>query len=227
MKNQVEYYKQRANEYEKVYEKPERQTDLRKIEKYLENQFLNQQVIEIGCGTGFWTIQLAKNCKSILGIDVNKEVIEIAKEKEYKKKNVEFEVIDLIKLPNRNLKYEGLFGGFIWSHIKKQDISEFLSICLNQIKSEGELIFIDNKYVEGSSTPINRIDESGNKYQLRKLSSGKEYEVVKNFPSQIGFAKMINLEIEDFDWIELDFYWIAKFKKRKTEANRVGNGEPH
>ena len=219
MKNQVEYYKQRANEYEKVYEKPERQNDLRKIGKYLENQFLNKQVIEIGCGTGFWTKKLAKNCKSILAIDINKEVIEIAKDKEYKKSNVDFEVIDLVKLPNRKSNYEGLFGGFIWSHIKKQDIPEFLNICFSQIKLEGELIFVDNKYVEGSSTKINRIDKLGNQYQLRRLNSGEEYEVVKNFPSQLEFSVMINSEIGKFEWIELDYYWIVKFKKKKTEAN--------
>lgn len=53
MKNHTEYYKQRADEYEKVYDKPERQSDLRKIENYLKNQFLNKYIIELGCGTGF------------------------------------------------------------------------------------------------------------------------------------------------------------------------------
>lgn len=214
MKNQDEYYKQRANEYEKVYEKPERQDDLRKIEKYLERQFLNKQVIEIGCGTGYWTKTLAKNCKSILAIDINREVIKIAKDKEYNKSNVYFEVIDLINLPQRKVKYEGLFSGFIFSHIKKQDIPEFLKICFSQIKLESELIFIDNKYIEGSSTEISRIDKEGNQYQLRRLNSGDEFEVVKNFPSQLEFSAMIDSEIRNFEWIDLEYYWIVKFKKK-------------
>lgn len=37
--------------------------------------------------------KIAKNCKSILAIDINREVIEIAEKKDYKKRNVTFEVI--------------------------------------------------------------------------------------------------------------------------------------
>lgn len=214
MKNQAEYYKKRANEYELIYQKPERQDDLFKIEKYLENQFQNKKIIELGCGTGFWTQKLARTCESILAIDINKEVIEIAQQKSYLKQNVTFEIKDLIQLGNREQKLEGLFGGFIWSHIKKEEVQNFLKICLQQISHSSELIFIDNKYVAGSSTPINRMDEKGNKYQRRVLKSGEEYEVVKNFPDRKEFAEMIRHDIREFEWIELDYYWIAKFKKR-------------
>ncbi len=213
MKQQIEYYKQRANEYELVYQKPERQNDLLEIKEYLENQFHHKQIFEVACGTGFWTEYLAKNCKSILAIDINKEVIEIAEQKIFPRNNVAFEISDLTTLGNRESKLDGLFGGFIWSHIKKEDIQDFLKTCLNQINNSSELIFIDNKYVKGSSTPINRIDENGNQYQLRRLKSGKEFEVVKNFPSQEEFAELLNYQLEEIEWIELEYYWIAKFKK--------------
>ena len=215
MKNQAEYYRQRANEYELVYQKSERQSDLLKIEKYLEKQFIDKQIIELGCGTGFWTEKLAKKCKSILAIDINKEVIEIALVKSYTRNIVEFAINDLTKLENRESKLEGLFGGFIWSHIKKEEIQDFMKICFSQIKEPCELIFIDNKYVEGSSTPINRVDENGNQYQIRRLKSGKEYEIVKNFPDQKEFAKSINYELEEIEWMELKYYWIVKIEKRK------------
>lgn len=214
MKHQVEYYKKRANEYELIYQKPERQDDLLKIEKYLGNQFQNKKIIEIACGTGFWTQKLARTCESILAIDINKTVIEIAQQKNYSKHNVKFEVQDLTQLRNRRQKLEGLFGGFIWSHIKKEEIQNFLTICLHQISHSSELIFIDNKYVAGSSTPISRMDEKGNKYQKRTLRSGEEFEVVKNFPSRKEFAEMIGYGMREFEWLELDYYWIAKFKKR-------------
>ena len=214
MKQQAEYYKKRANEYELIYQKPERQDDLLKIEKYLGNQFQNKKIIEIACGTGFWTQKLARTCESILAIDINKSVIEIAQQKNYSKHNVKFEVQDLIQLGNRGQKLEGLFGGFIWSHIKKEEIQTFLTICLHQISHSSELIFIDNKYVAGSSTPISRMDERGNKFQKRVLRSGEEFEVVKNFPNRKEFAKMIGYGIREFEWLELDYYWIAKFKKR-------------
>ena len=49
------YYAQRAAYYERVYFKPERQPDLRLMEAWLAEQFVGQQVLEIACGTGWWT----------------------------------------------------------------------------------------------------------------------------------------------------------------------------
>lgn len=213
MKHQTEYYKKRANEYELIYQKPERQDDLLKIEKYLANQFQNKRIIEIACGTGFWTEKLAQTCASILAIDINKTVIEIAQQKSYSNQNVTFKVQDLTQLGNREQKLEGLFGGFIWSHIKKEEIQDFLTTCLHQISHASELIFIDNKYVAGSSTPISRTDEKGNKYPKRTLRSGEEFEVVKNFPNRKEFAEMMGDGMRELEWLALDYYWIAKFKK--------------
>ncbi|MEM9986372.1 MAG: hypothetical protein AAF804_14865, partial [Bacteroidota bacterium] len=109
--------------------------------------------------------------------------------------------------------YAGLFGGFIWSHIKRADILHFVATCLSQLETQGELIFIDNRYFAGSSTPISRVDVQGNQYQIRKLKSGEAFEVVKNFPSQAEFAHLIGVQLGQFEWVELDYYWIAKFVK--------------
>ena len=45
-------------------------------------------------------------------------------------------------------------------------------------------MFIDNAYVEGSSTPISRTDEQGDTYQMRRLDDGSRHEVLKNFPAE-------------------------------------------
>ena len=41
------------------------------------------------------------------------------------------------------------------------------------------MVYVDNRYVAGSSTPISRRDEFGNTYQLRSLKDGTHYEVLK------------------------------------------------
>ncbi|MES2780773.1 MAG: hypothetical protein V4651_12845 [Bacteroidota bacterium] len=51
----VSYYHQRAKEYEKLYAKPERQEDLKEIATVLQGIFINKNVFEISCGTGYWT----------------------------------------------------------------------------------------------------------------------------------------------------------------------------
>ena len=54
------YYARRAAEYESVYAKPERQADLRQMEAELAEPFAGRRVLEIACGTGWWTPHAAR-----------------------------------------------------------------------------------------------------------------------------------------------------------------------
>ena len=49
------YYAARAGEYDAVYEKPERQADLRQIEQWLPSALYGERLLEVACGTGYWT----------------------------------------------------------------------------------------------------------------------------------------------------------------------------
>ncbi|MBK7443258.1 MAG: hypothetical protein IPI65_17635 [Bacteroidetes bacterium] len=62
----VLYYKDRAEEYEKIYSKPERQEDLKSAATILQEIFADKQVLEIACGTGYWTEKIAVTATSIL-----------------------------------------------------------------------------------------------------------------------------------------------------------------
>ena len=75
--HQIEYYRKRAKEYDLIYQKPERQNDLSKIREYLKQNFFAQHLIEIACGTGYWTVELAKKAQRIFGIDINRKQVAI------------------------------------------------------------------------------------------------------------------------------------------------------
>lgn len=91
----------------------------------------------------------------------------------YSKKNVSFEQRDIYNFKKTLGDFEGLFGGFIWSHIRKEELNNFLMTVLNQVEEGAEILFLDNKYVTVSSTPISRTDKFGNTFQIRKLKSGE------------------------------------------------------
>ncbi len=48
--------------------------------KALNIHFDNKYIIDIGCGTGVWTLHLAKKAKEILAIDNAKAMLEILKQ---------------------------------------------------------------------------------------------------------------------------------------------------
>ena len=207
------YYQKRAKEYDRVYQKPERQADLKQLHLYLKKAFENKKVLEIACGTGYWTQTIAESCYQILAMDINEEVLAIAKARDYGPANIHFKQLDLWQLEKENKNFDSVFGGFIWSHILKTDIPKFLKKLQNQLTANGELIFIDNKYVEGSSTPIARTDEDGNTYQIRRLQNGETYEVLKNFPSKEEIEKLSRDFSVEMEWRKLEYFWILKLKQ--------------
>jgi demethylmenaquinone methyltransferase/2-methoxy-6-polyprenyl-1,4-benzoquinol methylase len=164
----VSYYKFRAEEYEKIYSKPERHEDLKSAATILQEIFADKQVLEIACGTGYWTEKIAATATSIFATDINESVINIAKQKDLSNKKVSFGIADIYNF-NHSHKFESLFGGFIWSHILLQDLDKFLS-TVNRLVSPGStVVFMDNNYVDGSNLPITERDENGNSFQNRKL----------------------------------------------------------
>jgi demethylmenaquinone methyltransferase/2-methoxy-6-polyprenyl-1,4-benzoquinol methylase len=72
------YYAARASEYDRIYSKPERQTDLRAIERWLPPRFAKKRVIEVASGTGYWTQFLAPVAAHVLALDSAIETITIA-----------------------------------------------------------------------------------------------------------------------------------------------------
>jgi len=209
--NIVTYYKDRATEYEKVYSKPERQSDLLLAEQILQDTFAGKNVYEIACGTGYWTEKICKTAKEVLATDINDTVLQVAKLKNYQTAKVDFQTEDIFNLTNIN-KHESLFGGFIWSHIKLQDLSKFINIANSLVKNGGTIVFMDNNYVEGSNLPVTDTDKLGNTYQTRKLENKTTHKVLKNFPTEIFIQQLLKDRATDINFINLQYYWILKYK---------------
>ena len=207
----VSYYKDRATEYEKIYSKPERQSDLLFAEQILQDTFSDKDVYEIACGTGFWTQKICATAKTVFATDINDTVLEVARLKNYSSANVDFQTADIFHLKNIN-KHESLFGAFIWSHIKLQALSKFIDIGNSLVKNGGTIVFMDNNYVEGSNLPVTDTDKLGNTYQTRKLENKTTHKVVKNFPTEIFIRQLLKDRATDINFINLQYYWILKYK---------------
>src|SRR3954463_16491214 len=93
------YYAARAGEYERIYDKAERQADLARLRDLIPRYFADRNVIEIACGTGYWTQFIAPLARSVTAIDVNAETLAIARLKSFPPGRVSFEVADVHNLP--------------------------------------------------------------------------------------------------------------------------------
>jgi demethylmenaquinone methyltransferase/2-methoxy-6-polyprenyl-1,4-benzoquinol methylase len=110
------------------------------------------------------------------------------------------------------VKRESLFGGFIWSHIKLQDLKRFIDVANSLVKAGGTIVFMDNNYVEGSNLPLTEKDDSGNTYHTRTLEDGTTHKVLKNFPSEAAIREVLTGRASEIDFIQLQYYWILKYQ---------------
>lgn len=215
----IAYYKDRAKEYENIYLKPERQDEIKISTTLLQALFADKSVFEIACGTGFWTQKIAETATSVFATDINKSVIEVAEQKLYSKKNVTFDLADIFELSFKT-KYESLFGGFIWSHIKLQDLDKFLNAINHSILPDSVVVFMDNHFVEGSNHPITKTDLDGNTFQTRKLADGTTHLVLKNFPGEDFLQNKLADIATDLKFISFKYYWVLTYKTRIKKGNR-------
>ncbi len=108
----IEYYSRRAREYERIYHKPERQEDLAKLRDRIGRYFTGADVLEIACGTGYWTEVIAPHARTILATDVSPEVLEIARNKRYRSDRVRFAIANALDPGTITGEFSGGFGGF-------------------------------------------------------------------------------------------------------------------
>ena len=206
------YYAKRAAEYERIYDKPERQADLTRLRSELPAHFAGATLLEIACGTGYWTPLLAASAASVHATDANEEALAIARTKTYPRDNVRFERCDAYALPAWPERFGACFAGFWWSHVPKRLLVDFLHGTHARLAPGARVAFLDNRYIEGNSTPLARSDADGNTYQLRRLADGSEHEVLKNFPTAAEIEARLGARCREFSWHELDYYWYCTYR---------------
>jgi ubiquinone/menaquinone biosynthesis C-methylase UbiE len=205
-----DYYSARAAEYDHVYAKPERQHDLRRIEFWLPTVFEGRSVIEVACGTGYWTQFLAPVATRLLAIDAAPETLRIARTR-IRAAHVEFVEGDAYRLPDVGTRYEAAFAGFWISHVPRGRIGAFLNGLHTRLSPGAKVVFLDNKFVAGSSTPISDRDSEGNTYQARTLRDGSCFRVLKNFPTETEMRSWLAEGTRDVRCQEWEHYWALEY----------------
>lgn len=210
----ADYYAARAQEYERIYDKPERQGDLARLKRLIPPYFAGRDVLEVACGTGYWTQFIAPAARKVTGTDVNPEALAIARTKDFPAGRVSLEIADAHRLYERHSEYTGAFAGFWWSHLTRAERRAFLDTLHRSLSPGAIVVMLDNAYVEGSSTPIAYVDAEGNSFQRRKLSDGSQHDVLKNFPTEAELREDLAARGTAVEYTQLDYYWLFKYAVR-------------
>ena len=204
-----EYYRHWAPEYDEVYTRPERQSDLLEIRALLTDWFAGKHVLEVAAGTGWWTSVLADTAASVTATDANQATLDVARARRAWPPTVDFAVADALQPHAIGGSFDAGFAGFFWSHVPLAKIDTFLERLMLRLLPGSLAVFADNRLVPGSVHPVVRRDEQGNTYQQRQLKDGSSWDVLKNFPEPDEVRTRLRRFGQSVGFQQLDNYWLG------------------
>jgi ubiquinone/menaquinone biosynthesis C-methylase UbiE len=177
------YYAARAPYYDAVYDKPERIADIALLRNFLPARFAGRRVIEVACGTGYWSQFIAPAAYSLVATDLIAEPLEFAKQRP-SSVDAQFVQADAYDLPTLLGKFNAAFAGLWLSHVPIGQRSKFFSSLHSLLEPGSPVVLIDNSEVQCQEYPIAESDSEGNTYQSRPLRDASVHQVLKNFPTE-------------------------------------------
>lgn len=130
-------------------------------------------VLELACGPGTWTGQLARHATEITAVDASPEMLAIASARIHSERVrfVEANIFDWE--PDR--RYDVVFFGFWLSHVPLERFASFWSFVADCLHPGGRVFFVDDAY----RTPDELVEGESSSTIVRRLSDGSAHRAVK------------------------------------------------
>ncbi|MEE9430768.1 MAG: class I SAM-dependent methyltransferase [Melioribacteraceae bacterium] len=152
----------------------------------------NCSVLDVGCGTGRLSFQLASHCKTVVGIDLSSKNISVANSNLEKSKysNISFVHSNALELQEKtNMKFDYAITTYV---IHEIDIDDRL-VLLNEMKQIANQIIIGDYLVPTPKTFMGKINTV-----VEYLAGKEHYNNFKTFVKKDGvngLLKRANLEL--------------------------------
>jgi SAM-dependent methyltransferase len=172
---QVAYYRARADEYDKTGVRGDRAGRL--LEAALQAFRPRGRVLELACGTGRWTGQLAVSAQSVTAVDASPEVLEINRRK-VANPRVRYVEADLFNWRPVE-RYDTVFFAFWLSHVPPDRFDAFWALVTECLAPGGRVFFIEDR--PSMATQERTLPGEPAYVVERELTDGRTYRAVKAF----------------------------------------------
>jgi ubiquinone/menaquinone biosynthesis C-methylase UbiE len=208
-KETADYYRIRAGEYEKIYyrEIPERRKEIEDEVERLRALVTGKKVLELACGTGYWTQVMSQSASDITAVDLWPEMLDEARKKSFGCP-VHFDAGDMFALPFPGRAFDFIAIGFWFSHQPRQEYDKFFDLVLKPLKPGGQIWMIENNPpAEGTHHEMVRTDEFGNNFKRRYLEDGSRHVILKNYFSEEELRQILERHFRIDSMVYKKYYW--------------------
>jgi SAM-dependent methyltransferase len=228
LQGQLAYYRARAGEYDEWFLREGRHDrgpewnhtwffELGQVRRELDRFGPTGKVLELACGTGLWTVELARHAAGITAVDASPEVLEINRARLQESRPelpVRYVRADLFEWSPDDA-YDVVFFGFWLSHVPPGRFAAFWDLVRSAIRPGGRAFFVDSLGPEAPAEKRRLGWNPEDHTMLRRLNDGREFRIFKIFYDPVG----LEAGLADLGWC---------FSVRKTENHLLyGFGELH
>lgn len=212
-KTLLEYYSKRAREYDEVYHRLDktRLKEQKFLAEYITKTFEGRIVLELACGTGFWTKFLSKSARKVLATDYSFKMLEIASSRLAKQPNIIFLQADAYHPPTAFPKFNGVMANWWFSHIPKRKIKQFLDTLHSRLDKNSVVLMVDDVYITGRGGELIQKEGMEDTFKRRVLKSGEQFDILKNYYDQDELEKIFSRYSQRLEIKYLTNFWIVKY----------------
>ena len=226
LEGQLAYYRARAGEYDEWFLRQGRHdrgpewnrrwfSELEDVRRELDRFMPAGKVLELACGTGLWTVELARHAASVTAVDASPEVLEINRARlgeAGRETRVRYVGVDLFDWrPDDD--YDAVFFGFWLSHVPPARFAAFWDLVRSALRLGGRAFFVDSLGAETPDEKERCETAPGDHTTARRLNDGREFRIVKVFYDPTDLER----RLADLGW---------RFSVRTTDHLLYGFGEP-
>jgi demethylmenaquinone methyltransferase/2-methoxy-6-polyprenyl-1,4-benzoquinol methylase len=176
--------------------------------------FKERRVLEIACGSGYWTEVIGQVAKSVLATDFNHAMLALAANRCCRLPNVKFLKADAYSLDGVPGDFDATFANCWWSHIPRKMIPVFLATLHNKLKPGSLVLFVDqlpdtSGFCATNTKSVKITDED--RLELRSAPDGKTYEIVKNLPTHQEIREHLAGRAQDISYLEEQGVWSVMY----------------
>lgn len=209
----VDYYHRRSPEYEAVWERddPRRREEQRALAAALRTTLQGRRVLEVACGTGYWTERLAGWASSITAVDAAPGMLERARVRGLPGDRVTFLAGDAYRLSEVEGDFDGGLAAFWLSHVARSRLPAFLESFHRRLDAGAAVFLADNVYIPGLGGEL--VDpREGDTYKRRSLADGSEHLVLKNYYSARELRELLSPHARDLRVEVVSHFWWAGYR---------------
>jgi demethylmenaquinone methyltransferase/2-methoxy-6-polyprenyl-1,4-benzoquinol methylase len=168
---QVAYYRARADEYDDgAY--PDRRHAQDRIAATVAGLAIGGSVLELACGTGMWTAELARRA-AVTAVDTAPETLAVARRR--CPPGVRFVVGDAFEW-RATERFDVVFFAFWLSHVPAERVDAFLARAGSFVRPGGRLVIVDEPAGQEGHERM-----TGPDIASRTLADGRAFRIVKRF----------------------------------------------